>query len=187
MKLLIRRPNEKDVLALHAFFDLVITDAYIKNGIMHLTKDYEEEKEDKREHLKWDLESKGKERFFQIGIIDEKIVACIEYGKSNDAILEVTENKLKDVFEIGTVYVHPDYQGKKLVNQMIEAILIEMKSKGIESFCFDSGFKIAQKIWKKKFGEPKFVGKDYWDKDADNLVWYLNVDKGLACIKKDKF
>ncbi|KAF0822419.1 Acetyltransferase [Cytobacillus firmus] len=36
--------------------------------------------------------------------------------------------------------------------------------KGVEEFCLDSGYRQSQKIWKKKFGEPEYLLKDYWGK-----------------------
>jgi hypothetical protein len=50
-----------------------------------------------------------------------------------------------------------------------------LKSKGIEEFCLDSGYKIAQTIWKKKFGEPVYLLEDYWDKGNDHMIWRIRV------------
>jgi hypothetical protein len=52
---------------------------------------------------------------------------------------------------------------------------MELEKKGIEEFCLDSGYKSAQKIWINKFGNPQYHLKDYWGKDADHMVWRIQV------------
>ena len=56
-----------------------------------------------------DFESNGTKRCFLIVVIDEMIIASIEYGKSNDLVITCTNGELKDIVEIGTVFVHPEY------------------------------------------------------------------------------
>lgn len=46
---------------------------------------------------------------------------------------------------------------------------------GIEEFCFDSGYRNAQKRWLKKFGKPYKIAKDYWGEDGDNMIWLCKV------------
>lgn len=48
-----------------------------------------------------------------------------------------------------------------------------LRNKGIEEFCLDSGYTSAQKIWKKKFGEPDYLLKDFWGAGYDHMIWKI--------------
>jgi hypothetical protein len=50
-------------------------------------------------------------------------------------------------------------------------IFLTFLNRGIEEFCLDSGYINAQEIWKKKFGEPDYLLKDYWGKGHDHMIW----------------
>ena len=50
-----------------------------------------------------------------------------------------------------------------------------LRDKGINQFCLDSGYSNAQKIWRKKFGEPDYFIKDYWGEDRHHLIWKINL------------
>ena len=62
---------------------------------------------------------------------------------------------------------------------MFNAIFEELHRKGIKEFCFDSGYKSAQKIWMNKFGKPEYHLKDFWGKGEDHMVWRVNVQDVL--------
>ena len=51
-----------------------------------------------------------------------------------------------------------------------------LQHRGIEEFCLDSGYIRAQKIWKKKFGDPDYLLKNYWDEGYDHMVWRIKVN-----------
>lgn len=63
MKLLIRRPNQSDIQALHQFFSLVIQDTFAKEGIAELVDDQQHEWETKKQYVAMDLESQGEKDF----------------------------------------------------------------------------------------------------------------------------
>jgi GNAT superfamily N-acetyltransferase len=172
----ISRPKFEDEELINEFFKTVIRDTFERNGILDLTDTIEEEIKDKRRCLNQDIESDGKNRYFLIAKENEKIVGSIEYGPSNDLIISCTNGELKDIVEIGTVFVHPDYQNKGIGSRMLNLIFKELKGNSIKEFCFDSGYKTAQKIWVKKFGNPEYHLKDYWGEDSDHMIWRLNVE-----------
>ncbi|MEA1976106.1 MAG: GNAT family N-acetyltransferase, partial [Bacillota bacterium] len=117
----------------------------------------------------------GKKRYFLIVVIDDIIIGSIEYGKSNDLVITCTNGELEGIVEIGTVFVHPEYQRKGIGNLMLMQIMNKLNNNGIKEFCIESGYKSAQKIWINKFGKPEYHLKDYWDKDADHMIWRLKV------------
>jgi GNAT superfamily N-acetyltransferase len=176
LRVLIRRPTAADMEALNNFFSAVITDTFYKEGIGDLQGDMEEEIEAKNSYLHRDLLSGGKDRYFLIALAGDKIIGTIEYGPASELINKTTEGALSSLYEVGTVFVHPDYQKSGIGNQLLNEMYLTLKNKGVEEFCLDSGYKQSQKIWKKKFGEPEYLLKDYWGKGAHHMIWRVRVN-----------
>ena len=172
----INRPKFEDIELINEFFEIVLRDTFERNGIADLIETFAGEIEDKRRCLNQDIESAGKNRYFLIAKEDDKIVGSIEYGPSNELIISCTYEELEDFVEIGTVFVHPDYQNKGIGSRLLNLIFIELEKNGIKEFCLDSGYKSAQKTWIKKFGNPEYHLKDYWGEDADHMVWRISVE-----------
>ncbi|MGE6261154.1 GNAT family N-acetyltransferase [Heyndrickxia sporothermodurans] len=175
IKVEIRRPEIKDIIELHSFFRLVITDTFIKEGIGDKLNDINDEINVKEKYLESDLESNGENRYFLTALDGEKIIGSIEYGPASDLINSCTNNAFKDLIEVGTVFVHPDYQRMGVGNRLLNTMYLTLKNKGIEEFCLDSGYMNAQKIWKKKFGKPAYLLKNYWGKGYDHMIWRIIV------------
>jgi GNAT superfamily N-acetyltransferase len=173
----ISRPKLKDIEPINEFFEIVLRDTFERNGISDLVDTIAEEIEDKRRCLNQDIESNGTNRYFLIAKEADKIVGSIEYGASNELISSCTNGKLKNLMEIGTVFVHPDYQKNGIGSRMLNLIFIEFKKNRIKEFCLDSGYKSAQKTWINKFGNPEYHLKDYWGEAADHMVWRVNVEE----------
>lgn len=175
-KVEIRRPRTEDMAELHQFFRIVITDTFAREGLEALIDDIEAEIDSKKNYLHSDLDSKGKKRYFLIALVEDKIIGTIEYGPASELIQECTNGKLGNLVEVGTVFVHPEYQRQGVGNKLIAEILHTLKARGIIEFCLDSGYKNAQNIWKKKFGEPDYLLKDYWGQGQDHMIWKILTD-----------
>ncbi|USK39530.1 GNAT family N-acetyltransferase [Cytobacillus firmus] len=173
---MIRRPAAEDVKDLNHFFRIVITDTFLKEGIGGLLEDMEEEIKAKENCLNGDLKSGGKDRYFLIALSEDKIVGSVEYGPASELIIKSTDQALKSLYEVGTVFVHPDYQKKGIGNQLLDAIILALKNMGADEFCLDSGYKNSQKVWKKKFGEPGYLLNDYWGEGAHHMIWRVKTD-----------
>lgn len=170
----IRRPGIEDCQTLNEFFRLVITDIYAKEGLAELTDDMENEIETKNKYIEADLDSAGENRYFLLACRDHKIIGTIEYGMASKLIDRLSAGSLKELVEIGTVFVHPDYQGQGVGNLLLDAMYLALANKRIQEFCLDSGYKRAQKIWKKKFGVPAYLIKDYWSEGFDHMIWKVS-------------
>lgn len=175
----IEKASIDDRDAINKFFEIVLRHTFEVNAIAELDWILNEEIEDKRLCLEQYYESDGEDRFFLIASMDNKIVSSIEYGLSNKLLNDCTKGELKDMLEVGTVFVHPDYQKRGIGSLMLRSIFDELLSKGIKTICFDSGYKSAQKIWKKKFGEPEYFLKDYWAKDSHHMVWVIDIEEAI--------
>jgi GNAT superfamily N-acetyltransferase len=171
----INRPELKDIELINDFFQIVIRDTFAINSLTDLVDLMEEEIAYKRKCLNLDLESDGKDMYFLIAKEEDKIVGSIEYGPSNELIRTCTKGKLTNIVEIGTLYVHPAYQRKGIGSRMLELLCRELKGRGIEEFCLDSGYKSAQKVWTNKFGKPEYHLKDYWAEGSDHMIWRVKI------------
>ncbi|PPA69279.1 GNAT family N-acetyltransferase [Jeotgalibacillus proteolyticus] len=171
----IRTPKAEERKQLNQFFETVITDTFSKEGIGHQTEDIKEEISTKKNFLESYFTSNGKERFFLIALSNGKMIGSIEFGPASDLIKECTTNAYSRLMEIGTVFVHPDFQRNGVGNLMLKCIYKELQKRGIVEFCLDSGYTSAQKIWMKKFGPPDYLLKDYWGEGFDHMIWKKEV------------
>lgn len=172
----IRTPAKKDIESINSFFEIVIKHTYIKEGLGDLTDDIENEIEDKKRRFIEAIETNGEERYFLIALDNNQIVATIECCPSNDIIIKGSYNELKDVIEIATVFVHPNYQYKGIGSFLLNLIYLHLMSKNVQEFCLDSGYSSAQLVWKKKFGDPDYVLKNYWGEGFDHMIWRRKVN-----------
>lgn len=172
--LILNKPDKGDTEELKQLFTHTITDAFEKEKIDD-AQGIKNEINEKITSFSEDLESNGKKRYFLVARLNNKIVGTISYGPCNALALKNSGEKLKDVLEIGTVYILPEYQKKGIGSILVKSMLNELKIRNITDFCLDSGYKRAQVIWRKKFGEPSFVIKDYWGPDSDHMIWYRKL------------
>ncbi|TMU87070.1 GNAT family N-acetyltransferase [Bacillus sp. BHET2] len=178
LKIEIRRPQIDDSLELNRFFSTVIMDTFLKEGLSEMHDEIESEIESKKQHLKCDFDSKGENRCFFIASEKscKKIIGTIEYGPASELINNCTDGALSEVYEIGTVFVHPDYQLRGVGKLLLNVMFLTFLNKGIKEFCLDSGYANAQKVWTKTFGEPDYLLKDYWGKGSDHMIWRRDTD-----------
>jgi GNAT superfamily N-acetyltransferase len=102
-----------------------------------------------------------------------KIIGTIEYGPASKLIHDCTNGELSNLDEVGTIFVLPGYQRQGIGNRLLAEMLHTLKARGIAEFCLDSGYRNAQTIWKKKFGEPDYLLKDYWGQGQDHMTWKI--------------
>ncbi|MFP7175307.1 GNAT family N-acetyltransferase [Priestia filamentosa] len=172
-KVEIRRPRMEENEEIHQFFKTVIQDTFAKEGLSALLEDMENVIKDKKRYLKCDFDSCGKDRYFLIAL-DKKhnqVIGTIEYGPASDLINRCTNGELKEWNEIGTVFVHPNYQRMGIGTLLFNVMVLTLQNRKIKEFCLDSGYINAQKIWKKKLGEPRYLLKDYWGDGSDHMIW----------------
>ncbi|MBM6619617.1 GNAT family N-acetyltransferase [Bacillus suaedaesalsae] len=171
----IRRPRINDVHELTEFFRIVLFDTFTKEGIDHLLEDLEEEIKAKENYFMNDMNSDGKDRYFLIALKEDKIIGTIEHGITSELINTCTGNTYKGLQEVGTIFVHPNFQNRGIGNLLLSEMYMNLKSKGLTEFCLDSGYRTSQKIWTKKFGNPDYLLKDYWGKDFHHMIWRVQI------------
>lgn len=68
-------------------------------------------------------------------------------------------------------FVHPNYQNRGIGTMLLQKMLLTLENRRVPSFCLDSGYKQAQMIWQKKFGQPDFVLENYWGANSHHMIW----------------
>ena len=182
---IIRRPNKQETDGINHFFKLVLEDTFKKNGILHLQETLQEEIDDKQRCLEQDFDTEGQIRHFLVAELEGSIIGTIEYGPANALILKCTHNELAGVPEIGTVFVHPEFQFQGIGKMLLRGILKELNEIGAKEFCLDSGYQTAQAVWRKRFGEPQYYLKDYWGENAPHMIWRLDTAWAMGVNTKE--
>ncbi|PGZ95438.1 GNAT family N-acetyltransferase [Bacillus pseudomycoides] len=174
----IRSPRIEDIEELNQFFSITIKDTFAREGLSDLLDDIEKEIENKKQYLKCDFDSSGRNRYFLIAVDKScnKVIGTIEYGLASELINICTNGALRDLYEVGTVFVLPEYQRHGIGTLLLNVMFLTLLNRGIKEFCLDSGYTNAQKIWKKKFGEPDYLLKDYWGDGCDHMIWKRCID-----------
>ncbi len=173
----IARPTIEDIPALDTFFELILTDTFEKNGYLDLAELRDSEILQKKAYIRDDLlENEDKPYFLAAKTEEGVIIGTIASGPANDDILKCTAHAYEGIPEIGSLFVHPDYQGKGLASQLIDAIEVYLRANGYTQYCLDSGYKLAQKTWTRKFGEPAYLIKDHWGEGADHMIWLVTLE-----------
>lgn len=171
-----RRPRIEDTEELLNFFRIVLIDTFAKEGLADLHDEIDEEIETKIKYLQSDFEGIKNSRYFLVALDGNKIIGTIEHGLASELINQCTKGELKNLHEIGTVFVLPEYQKQGVGTLLLNEMYNTLKRNGIYEFCLDSGYTNAQKVWKKKFGEPDYLIKDYWGEGFHHMIWKKRID-----------
>lgn len=163
---MIRRPNRSDRQRLIDFFKLMVTDTFEKEGVGHLKEDIQNEIQEKIKYLDMDLESNGQLHYFLIMEEEGRLIGTAALGKASHLITDLRP-ELEHVQELGSVFIHPEEQGKGYGKLLVNEI-----TKDLKCFCLDSGYSRAQRVWNHIFGPPYHTAKDFWDTGIDHLIWY---------------
>ena len=101
--------------------------------------------------MKSDFDSNGESRYFLLAIdtSNNKIIGTIEIHSASTLINSCTGGVLKNLYEIGTVFILPEYQRKGIGSLLLHTMFLTLLSRGITEYCLDSGYKNAQSIWTK--------------------------------------
>ncbi len=173
--LLISNPTQADRKSACQVFEISITDAFEKQGLGDFKEDIQGEIIHKKHMLDASLDQTDSDIYFLIAKLDEIVIGTISFGACGEDIKKCTENQFHNIGELGSLFVLPQYQGQGVGSALINAMVTYLFNKGIDQFCLDSGYKLAQKRWIRKFGAPYKVVKNYWGSDSDHMIWFCKV------------
>lgn len=168
-------PAAGEIRQIHRVFELAIRDAFKQEGLEAHLEDIEYEISHKQERLANALYTQEPALHFLIARVRDEVVGTISYGPSGQLISECTYGQLKDVGELGSLYILPDYQNSGIGSALISEMVRQLDKQGIKQFCLDSGYRRAQVRWTRKFGPPYAIAKDRWGPDSPHMVWLCQV------------
>lgn len=168
----IERPVSADLHSIDVVYEQAISLAFADEGI---SEEAAEEVEYKKSLVRKSIEVSDADTVFMVAKLDGKVIGTISFGPCGDDIKECTNNVLDDVGELGGLYVLPSYQGQGVASALIRAMIQHLASIGVQHFCLDCGLREAQRKWRRKFGTPYMIAKDYWGEGADHLIWLCYV------------
>ncbi|OWA36281.1 hypothetical protein B9G55_08400 [Saccharibacillus sp. O16] len=191
--MVIRRPVRADEASAQQLFRLSITDAFRQEGL----SDHEEEmayeishkakllqaafeaSENEQTAAQAELDTRGVpvQPIFLIAALEGQVLGTISFGPSGKQARELSQGRLNEVGELGSLYIRPDYQNLGIGSRLIAAMMSELEARGIQSFCLDSGYGRAQQRWRRKFGEPYLWVEDHWGPGGHHAVWHCRVDE----------
>lgn len=172
----ISKPALQEISPLDEFFQFILTDTFDRNGYDDLTELRDSEIQLKKEMLRGSLESDFSEHFFLIAKLEDgTVVGTISVGPANEDIIECTNHAYEGLLEIGSLFIHPDYQKQGIASRLILEVEKILLAQGIKSYCLDSGYQMAQKTWTQKFGSPQYLIKDHWGEGADHMIWKVEI------------
>lgn len=171
MKIHLEPAHPHDEVEIQNFLTLILKDTFEKNGLMHLEDVYHREVNEKFKLLR-DHYQRVPDRELFVMKDQGRIMATLSLGLANP----IFESKLEQTLsELGTFFIHPDYQGLGLARKMIQAVETILKERQTVRYGLDSGYPKAQKIWTHIFGEPTFYLKDFWSKDEHHMIWVIDL------------
>lgn len=182
------KARDEDYQSLKIFFEMMVIDTFKKNRIYHLKKDLNQEISDKMIFLKNYFETHKEKRRQKLFIIkkSKKIIGSIAIDKANDLIVDSTHGLFKNKIEIGSFFIHPDYQRQGLGQFMLKESIQWMKNNHIEAFCLDSGYPLAQIFWQKHLGRPLYDFKDFWEPGSRYMIWLVSINEMREGAKNEE-
>lgn len=178
MDIQIARITKDDIDKLEQLFNEVITDNFKFEGC-----DLEEYSESINKLINYqiacinrDIESEGLNDYYLVAKADGKIIGTIAYGLVSETINSITQFDSNDISEIKSAYILPEYQNKGVGTILLNCILISMMQAGIKEFCLYTGFEKGLSFWKRKFGNPDIIAKDYFDIDENCYIWHKKIE-----------
>ncbi len=113
-----------------------------------------------------------------------QLIGTIAYETPpNPGILRRTEGRLKDLYEIGSLYIDPSRQKQGLSTVLLKFVLTQLIEQGIETVCFDSILEHSQTLWVKRFGPPTYITHSD-DESFRVFIWVIRTQVALERLNQ---
>lgn len=165
-----------DESKLHDFFTMTLTHTFSNNGISD-DEDLQVEINKKMAYVKAYFEYH--EDYFMVAKDGDLLVGIIGFYQPNAIIKSLLGDSVDGIKEMGSLYVHPDYQNQGIGSTLIEKMIQYLKAQGIRQYCFDCGYNKSIQTWTRKFGEPTYFYKDHWDIGNHHAIWMIDLEEYL--------
>ncbi len=176
MNIKIVRPVKADFEELKRLFTASIHDAFRREGIDKTFSDeIPGDIQFQLDALQRDFDSDGREEHYFIAKLDSRIVGTCAIGTTSGGVMRAFKLAAPTIPEMKSLYVLPEYQGRGIGLSLIDHTLEYMQEAGMDEFLFECGYKIAQALWMRRFGEPAIVKQDYFSEGAHLMFWRCRV------------
>ena len=128
------KPTNKDLESGYDLFQRTVRDAFEQEGLGDLEAEIAAEIECKQTLLRCALENPEPDVHFLVAKIDDTVIGTVSYGPCGKDIRRCTKNQLKEIGEVGSLYVLPEYQGRGVGSALIEAMIRYLHELGLV-FC----------------------------------------------------
>ncbi len=177
---MIRSVTKSDVAALATLFEYTIADAFSKEGYAvetpEISAEIQKELSNKLTAVSRHLAEEDAKWRYLVAEEEGAVIGAIAFGPVGDMTRRFVGADFHSEGELGSMYVHPLFQGKGVSKALIEALVSQLKGSGVRLVSFDSGYKAAQKKWQRKFGDPYMVVPNYWDEGTDHMIWLVDIE-----------
>ena len=165
-----------DISHLKNLFEKTISEIFERNNIEDKSE-IEHEIIDKIDKVsKAIFEEESIARFFVVEI-ENTIVGIAGFSLINNDIKNNFENNEnnENSYELGTVYVLPEFQRKGIGSLLINTVLENIKNMGIHEFYLDCGYRTSQSYWIEKFGKPYVNIENRFGNNQDYMIWKVKT------------
>lgn len=107
---------------------------------------------------------------------DKDIIGIISSSYCNSDIVNVVGEHVKNQFEIGTLYIHPEYQNLEFAKLLINKASSYLSSKRVSVIYFDCRYKGTQIFWSDTLGEASYLSENYWGSGTPHMVWKVSLN-----------
>lgn len=167
--------TKTDLNEIKIFFKATLTETFERHGIGK--DELEEEIKEKISEVEEFLKGSRGDLDFIVAREEDRIIGIIKSSKTGRFSDKISGGRVKDIKEIGSLYILAEKRGSRVGSRLIEEILKRMKARGEKEFCFDCGFPDSQKRWIRKFGNPTITVKDYWGKGEHHMLWIKKIEE----------
>ncbi len=158
-------------------FSSVIHDAFHKESNEPDPIEIQEEIDHQIEKLELDYKSNGKEEYFLIACLDEKIIGTLSFGKAGSVIQEQLKEEALLHTTLKSAYVLVPFQSQGIAKMLFLEIIKEIHKRNHSFFYFDCGYALAQEYYLKHFGKPNIKLLHYWGRNCHHSIWKCEVKK----------
>ncbi|MCU7558483.1 GNAT family N-acetyltransferase [Macrococcus capreoli] len=166
--------SKDDAHLLKDFFTLVLTHTFNNNGIDD-DEDLQVEIDKKMTYVTSYF--KYNKDIFMVAKDGDALVGIIGFYQPNIIIQKLLGEKVANIKEMGSLYVHPDYQNQGVGSTLIKRMTHYIKQQGIYRYCFDCGYQKSIQTWTRKLGEPTYFFKDHWGNGGHHAVWIVDLKR----------
>ncbi len=181
VRLTISRPSRNDIPQLYQLFEATIRDTFEKEGIAEaLHGDLDDEIAGLKATLQRDFDSDGRQEYFLVALLADRIVGTVATGPSGRFMQRHIDADFAITPEVKCLYVHPQFQGSGIGGRLFDTMLEHLRATGVKQYCFDSGYRQAQRCWTRKVGAATVVLENHWGPGSPHMFWLRCIDDSTA-------